>query len=282
MEETSKKCAAGYIGYRVCLDNRELMSIMIDFAILQLRFLADLSQSKGRENELALIPESLVKLPSQYIAQVATSFQQYLSPKQAEDAVKYATILLGSVKKLSVQVQMELVRISGAFIRASVQREESKQRRKIRSRKHAGSDDNDVAIDRRELNIFCSLDKNDHGVVVFASPVASEHLGPCLIRSFIAMDAVEGLDVEREHHFHKNMVQAEIVCELILHLWQHPSGDFKTSITSMGNDILAKFCSSVASSICIESYTSYQTMVDICDILDNHVCWMVSLCPGNN
>ena len=104
---------------------------MIDFAILQLRFLADLSQSKGRENELALIPESLVKLPSQYIAQVATSFQQYLSPKQAENAVKYAIILLGSVKKLSVQVQMELVRISGAFIRASVQREESKQRRKI-------------------------------------------------------------------------------------------------------------------------------------------------------
>ena len=149
------------------------MSIMIDFAILQLRFLADLSQSKGRENELALIPESLVKLPSQYIAQVATSFQQYLSPKQAENAVKYAIILLGSVKKLSVQVQMELVRISSAFIRASVQREEYKQRRKIRSRKHAGSDDNDVAIDRRELDIFCSLDKNDHGVVVFACPNSS-------------------------------------------------------------------------------------------------------------
>lgn len=90
--EPYKKYAAGLLGWNVCLDDRELMGKLVDFSILQLRFFADLSQRRGTDALLALIPESMVKLPSQYIALVAKSFHHCLSPTQAEAAVQYATI----------------------------------------------------------------------------------------------------------------------------------------------------------------------------------------------
>eukprot|EP00581_Thalassiosira_minuscula_P007282 CAMPEP_0183709898 /NCGR_PEP_ID=MMETSP0737-20130205/5843_1 /TAXON_ID=385413 /ORGANISM="Thalassiosira miniscula, Strain CCMP1093" /LENGTH=1734 /DNA_ID=CAMNT_0025938115 /DNA_START=280 /DNA_END=5484 /DNA_ORIENTATION=- len=262
------KCVAGLLGFDSCLDDPEVMANVIQFSLLQLRFLADLSKDG---TFLVFIPESMVKLPSQYIAHIATHYQRYLSPPQAEAAVKYATMILGSGRNnLSIQVQTELMRISGAFVRASVQRALAKQRRRYRGgRQHGSSGSDDDLIDRRSLDIYTSLDRNDHGVVVFASPTASKHLGPTLLKTFIAMEAVEGLDVEKDHNFHKNMVQGEI-CELILRLWMHPCGEFKRSIASLDSDVLARFFRSVAASISIETDTVYQTILDIRDILEHH------------
>ena len=135
VQDLYKRCAAGLIGYDTCLNDDAVMNNMVEFSILSLRFLADLSESRERSHEFALIPESLVKLPSNYIARVARSFQRRISPQQAEQAVTYATILLGSKQPLSIQVQTELMRISGAFISSNVQHEASLQRRKQRKGK---------------------------------------------------------------------------------------------------------------------------------------------------
>ena len=186
--------------------------------------------------------------------------------------MRYATILLGQ-SSLSVQVRTELLRITGAFINASVQHEARNQRRKLRRSKRSFDDEEDdgsFAIDYRKLEIYCSLNNKVHGAAVYSSPAASTHLGPNLVNTFIAMEAVEGLDVERENHMFKNMVQGEI-CELILRLWLHPSGQFKRSITSMRSDVLETFLKSVTSAVCIECDTSYQTILDVRDILESRV-----------
>ena len=267
VQDLYKRYAAGLLCYETCLNDDAVMNNMVEFSILSLRFLADLSESRERSHEFALIPESLVKLPSNYIARVARSFQRRISPQQAEQAVTYATILLGSKQPLSIQVQTELMRISGAFIASNVQHEASLQRRKQRKGK---SKDVVVAIDCRELDIYSTLNNKVHAAAVFASPVAAKQLGPNLVKTFIAMDAVEGIDVERENHMHKNQVQSE-VCELILRLWLHPSGDFKQSITSMSTETLETFVRSVSASICISVDFLYQTIMDVRDILEHQV-----------
>jgi len=269
VQDLYKRCAAVLLGYETCLNDNAVMNSMVEFSILQLRFLADLSESRERSHEFALIPEALVKLPSNYIARVARSFQRRISPQQAEQAVTYATILLGSKQPLSIQVQTELMRISGAFIASNVQHEASLQRRKQRKGKSKDEDD-ECAIDYRELDIYSTLNNKVHGSAVFSSPVAAKQLGPNLVKTFIAMDAVEGIDVERENHMHKNQVQSE-VCELILRLWLHPSGDFKQSITSMSTETLETFVRSVSASICISVDFLYQTIMDVRDILEHQV-----------
>ena len=265
-----RRFATGLVGFSF-LDDRETMERLLDFSILQLRFLADHSAA-GRDKEalLALIPESMLKLPAQYIARTARRFQRNLSPHQAEAAVEHATTLLSNLD-LSVQAQTELMRISGAFIEASVKREDSKQRRKLRPRRgRRRNEDDQIIMDMRELDIYSSLDRNDHGVVVFASPAASIRLGPSLINAFIAMEAVEGLDVEKDgSSFYKNMVQSEI-SELLLRLWMHPSGAFRQSIAKMPAQVLNTFLKSVAAGICIEFNTVFHIVLDICDVLENH------------
>lgn len=269
--EYLKRLGAAILGQEACLEDQELMKKVVEFCILQLRYLADLSEvsSNGGANLLALIPEHMAKQPAQFIAQMAKRFQNYLTPRQAEQAAEYSTRLLGSRAKLSIQVQTELMRISGAFIEASVSREAWKEGRKFRrnNRRGASRQEDEVIIDRRWLDIYSSLDKNDHGVVVFASPFLTKHLGPTLVETFTAMDAVEGLDVDKEHNFHKNMVQGEI-CELLLRLWYHPGGDFKTSISSLSGTILSRFIRSVTAAIGSTADFCFQSILDIKDLLE--------------
>ena len=269
--EYLKRLGAAILGQEACLEDQELMKKVVEFCILQLRYLADLSEvsSNGGANLLALIPEHMAKQPAQFIAQMAKRFQYYLTPRQAEQAAEYSTRLLGSRAKLSIQVQTELMRISGAFIEASVRREAWKEGRKFRrnNRRGASRQEDEVIIDERWLDIYSSLDKNDHGVVVFASPFLTKHLGPTLVETFTAMDAVEGLDVDKDRNFHKHMVQGEI-CELLLRLWYHPGGDFKTSISSLSGTILSRFIRSVTAAIGSTADFCFQSILDIKDLLE--------------
>ncbi|KAL9180251.1 hypothetical protein ACHAXT_008221 [Thalassiosira profunda] len=271
ISEASGRIVAGLLGWDTCLDDRDAMVRLVDFSLLQLRFVADLACQNSSCELLSVMPESMVKLPAQYISHVASHFQRHLTPIQAEDAVRYATVLLGSGVKLSVQVRTELMRISGAFVRASVNRAAARQMRKQRRPIRSGSLDGeeDDFIDRRDLDIYTSLDKNDHGVVVFASPVASKQLGPALVKTFVALEAVEGLDVEKEKDFFKNMVQQDLA-ELILRLWQHPSGEFRKSIVTLDASVLNRLFQCVAASISMDSDTVYQTILDVKDTLEAH------------
>ena len=86
--------------------------------------------------------------------------------------MRYATILLGQ-SFLSVQVRTELLRITGAFINASVQHEARNQRRKLRRTNRSFDDEEDdgsFAIDYRKLDIYCSLNNKVHGAAVYSSP----------------------------------------------------------------------------------------------------------------
>ena len=58
---------------------------------------------------------------------------------------------------------------------------------------------------------------------VFSSDVVAQQLCPALMHVFRAVDAVEGLDVDKEIHFDKHSVRA-VLAELMTHLWRHPAG----------------------------------------------------------
>lgn len=70
------------------MHDQDMMKSLVNFTLLQLRFLSDLCTCGNRVNELSLIPESMVKLPSQYIARIASSFQSSISPKQVSNPPK--------------------------------------------------------------------------------------------------------------------------------------------------------------------------------------------------
>ena len=266
--EVLKKIAGGALGQEACLDDRDLLNTVVSFSILQLQYLADLSTSRNAKSKkwLAVEPEHFAKLPAQFIAR----FQVCLTPRQAEQAAEFSTKLLGSEVILLVQVQVELIRIFNAFIRAGVQREAARQRRKRHSRSHhSRGEEEGVVIDNRWLNIYTSLDKKDHGAVVFSSPFVCEHLGPTLVQSFTAMDAVEGLDVEKENLFHKNIVISELT-DLLQRLWHHPNGFFRRSVALLNDEVLAGFVRAIVAAIGIATDSAYQSILDIRDILESN------------
>ena len=93
LPESHRRWAAAYLGWDFCLHDQDMMKSLVNFTLLQLRFLSDLCTCDNRVNELSLIPESMVKLPSQYIARIASSFQSSISPKQVSNPTQ-ANVLI--------------------------------------------------------------------------------------------------------------------------------------------------------------------------------------------
>jgi Ubiquitin-conjugating enzyme len=225
---------------------------------------------------------------------VAGRTPHLLKPFQGEAAVRYAIQILGegtsgisagngaSGHSFSPPVICELIRIAGAFVREGVRRarirEKSKPHRQGRAKKAPNVDttappDEDFeldVIDDRTLDIYNSFDKHDLGVTVFTNDFVAEHFCPVLMRSYIAMDAVEGLDVERENQFDKFVVKNEIA-NLLLRLWCHPNGASKKFLLESADDVLLnEFFSSVATALGFQMDYACQFIIDTRDIRIAH------------
>lgn len=274
------------IGWTTFLEDSSFIAMVTSFSLLQLRWLVALSQDKENTQRchlrgtdaFAVIPEWLCKLPAQWLAHVATRHPQLLKPYQADAAVEVATRLLqvsslvGSTT-LSPPVLTELIRIAGAFVRAGVQRalqkvkiQELKQRRGMMNRRSMEDDAVNDEVDERWLEIYLSFDAKDLGITVFANKYMLNNLCPTLISTFSALDAVEGMDVEREHDFDKFGVKFE-VAELLLRLWSHPGGEPRLSIVALNKEVVSTFASSVAAALGLSLDNALQQVRDVRSII---------------
>ena len=224
------------------------------------------------------------------LVDVAIYTPQLLQPHQGEAAVKFATEILqagtatvdtvGSKKSFSPPVLCELIRIAGAFVQEGVRRARAREKQKaqgsrargfkdISPKKKAEDFETDV-IDDRTLDIYHSFDARDLGVTVFTNHFVATQLCRTLMRSYMAMDAAEGMDVEREHHFEKFQVKHE-VADLLLRLWCHPNGESRTAILTDFDDVaMHEFSSSVAKALGFQLDQSCQFILDIRDIKTAH------------
>ena len=257
--------AGGFLGLEALLDDRELISEAVSFCTLQLRFVSDLVDRKDAAKVFTMLPEYIAKLPAHFIAHAALRHQTSISPLQGEQVIASATKLLGAGFGLSTTVQIDLISICSAFVKSGIQRAIARKKRggrRTRGSNSAASDEG--VIDRRELDIYTSLDRNDHGVTVFTSTFVANKLGPALIKSFVALNLAT-FDAEKENS-NKNQAQSDIA-DLILRLWAHPSGDCRRSITALCEEDLSDFLRSVCATIGIEMDCVFQSLFDITDII---------------
>lgn len=261
----AKLCTDALLGFNLFLDDPYFVQNVTSFCLLQLKWLVALSRDKTKPWALSLIPEWTCKLPSQWIATRAPT----LKPHEAEAAVSYSTQLLQvassdveALSPLSPPVMTGLVRISSSFVRAGVDR----ARRRVLAKRGRNRDDEDDVVDDRSLDIYHSFDARDPGVAVFANDYAMQNLAPTLVKVFCSLDAVEGLDIEREHNFDKFHVKGE-VANLLIQLWSHPSGMAKASIIQLDQLDLSRFASSVASAIGLLLDDSCLKLTDVREIL---------------
>jgi len=219
---------------------------------------------------------------------VAIYTPHLLQPHQGEAAVHHATRILKvgtSSVSFAPPVLCQLIRIAGAFIQEGVRRartrEKGKAHRLRRGRNFKNSDpspkdaseeedfERDL-IDDRALDIYHSFDSRDLGVTVFTNRFVTEQLCPTLMRAYMAMDAVEGMDVEREYHFEKFQVKHE-VADLLLRLWRHPNGESRSSLVANFNEVaMHEFASSVAGALGFQLDQSCQFILDVRDIRAAH------------
>lgn len=224
------------------------------------------------------------------LVDVAIYTPQLLQPHQGEAAVKFVTQILqvgtqrsdtlGSKRSFSPPVLCELIRIAGAFVQEGVRRARTREKQKTQGsrargfkdtppKKEAEDFETDV-IDDRTLDIYHSFDARDLGVTVFTNQYVATQLCRTLMRSYMAMDAAEGMDVEREHHFEKFQVKHE-VADLLLRLWCHPNGESRTAIMNDFDDVaMHEFSSSVAKALGFQLDQSCQFILDIRDIKTTH------------
>jgi ubiquitin-protein ligase len=73
-------------------------------------------------------------------------------------------------------------------------------------------------------------------------------LCPTLLKTFRALDHIEGLNVDAEASFDKFSVKVEIA-RLLIRLWRHPNGKCRQSIVDLPAEEICKFASSVAAAI---------------------------------
>jgi hypothetical protein len=180
----------------------------------------------------------------------------WLKPRQAEKAVEYATALLDYATSSSDSgkrsfsfspiVVTSLIQIISSFVQAGVTLARRRQQR--RRRWGFGSetgDDEHEAGDDRDLDVYSSFDQNDLGVAVFTNRVVQETLCPVLVRTFLAVDVVEGFDADRDDCFNKSSAKSQIA-ELLLRLWAHPSGECRQSVTSLSTAEILHFAASLS------------------------------------
>ena len=256
--------AGGLLGLETLLDDRELISEAVSFCTLQLRFVSDLVDRDDAAKVFAMLPEYIAKLPAHFIAHAALRHQTSITPLQGEHVIASTTKLLGAGLGLSTTVQIDLISICSAFFKSGIQKAIAREKRGGRRKRGSYSAPDEGVIDRRGLDIYTSLDRNDHGVTVFTSTFVANRLGPALIKSFVALNLAT-LDAEKENS-NKNQAQSDIA-DLILRLWAHPSGDCRRSITALSEEDLSAFLRSVCATIGIEIDCVFQSLYDIADII---------------
>lgn len=257
--QVSKSVVAARVGWITFLEDPELSSNMTDFCLLQLGWLVAVAQKE--KGGLASIPDWMCREPARWLSHLAYTAPHYLSHTQAEKAVEYATLLLefgGSNSKqydersfcFSPVVLTTLIEITSAFVQAGVHRARNKQR--SRGRAGAVADTQfDEPDDDRGLEVYLSFDKNDLGVIVFTNSIVREKLCPTLVRTFRAVDIVEGLDADRDADFSKFSAKSQIA-ELLLRLWWHPAGDCRASFATLSASEILLFASSLSSAITLD------------------------------
>ena len=281
LSERERSVTDAYLGWIAVLEDPEFVKILTSFSLLQLRWLTSVVDTRvqyigsgGPVLTFQLIPEWFCKLPAEWIAFAATRAASTISLADGVSSVECATRLLqlcnrqGDVERLSAPVITELIRIPGAFVRAGVDR--AKRRVRVKEyRKNRGrplAQQQRKAIDERTLDVYLSFDRNDLGVTVFTNKFVQMHLGPTLVETFCTMDAIEGMDVEREHNFDKFAVKGEIA-ELIMRLWRHPSGEARDAIRSVADATLGRFLSSIAAALGLIVDNACHQLMDVKDIL---------------
>jgi len=135
-----------------------------------------------------------------------------------------------------------LIQIASSFVQAGVGR--ARMRRSRHQRRGFGADFKDEPDDDRNLDVYLSFDRKDLGVTVFTNSIVREKLCPTLLRTFHAVDIVEGFDADRDDSFSKFSAKSQII-ELLLRLWAHPSGECRDSVASLPSSEILSFASSL-------------------------------------
>jgi hypothetical protein len=238
LTEASHKTSV-WLGYKVQMEEPEFVTNVTNFTLLQLKW-ALVQCKAGQQTN---IPDWIVKDPARWLAQVGRQIPHLLRQNHAEQAIECSTELLEvGQKSFSPIVMTCLLRIATAFVYAGVHR--ARQRQNNRTRRW-GKNGSDQEFDSRDPSIYHSFDKNDLGVIVFTNRLVCTRLCPTLIRTFVTLDVVEGLDMDREYDFDKFSVKNEIA-DLLLRLWSHPNGECRQSIV---NDVKPAEFQSFASSL---------------------------------
>ena len=276
LSEQEKVSSDAVMGWTAFLKDSEFVKVVTKFSMLQLHWLNSVAESSSAAAIFSIVPEWFCKLPAEWVAFVATQAPSSLSLTEGEAAVECSTRILQLVNEtrkrgclFTPPVITELIRIPGAFVRSGVNRARWKAKVALdrkSSRRPGTSREVEEAIDDRDLDIYSSFDRNDLGVTAFTNKYVLKHLGPTLISTFSSLDAVEGADVEREHHFDKFQVKSE-VAELILRLWCHPSCEAKDSIVACEASELSRFVSSLAAAVGLVLDNALHRLTDVRDVL---------------
>ena len=283
-DEKVKRSIDAMLGWETLLRDPELLRTVTKLSILQLKWLASVAEeklfvqgNKQADSVCYVIPEWFCKLPAEWISFVASRAPSTLSVVDGEVAVEVATRLLhiGTEfpgQSFSPTVITELIRIPGAFVRAGVARAKS-----LMAAKHAKSlrgkaiDERrsaiqDYIVDERSCDFDIALDRNGLGTTAFTNSYVQTRLSSTLLLTYSALDAVEGVNVEREHAFDKFHVKGEVT-ELLLRLWNHPCGGAKYAVTNCPQEDLSAFVTSLASAIGLQMDDSCLKLLDVREIL---------------
>jgi hypothetical protein len=242
-----------WFGYDAFLVDPAWLNIMAPFALTQLQWV--LSMAKASQN-LSMIPDWFVKEPARWLAYMARRVPASLPTHQADAAIDVVTQLLdvgsdsdSSSMLFSPLVLTELIHVASAFVNSGIKRTQKYSRRR-----HGGgstSEDDHESKDDEDLddpNIYTSLDKSNLGIAVFANQRVGNELCPTLLKTFQAVDHIEGLNVDSEASFDKFSVKVEIA-RLIIRLWNHPNGECRESISRLHPGEISAFASSMSAAI---------------------------------
>ena len=283
VDERAKASVDALLGWETVLQDPELVRAVTKLSILQLKWLASVAETslarkadESFDTVFSVVPEWFCKLPSEWIAFVATRAPKVLSVSDGEAAVECATMLLHLGSELQGQdfsppVITELIRIPGAFVRSGVARARAsmaaKHAKKMRGRPLAEQQTamQNFVVDERTCEVDITQDRNGLGTTAFTNSFVQDRLSSTLLSTFSALDAVEGVNVEREHAFDKFNVKGE-VAELLLRLWSHPAGGAKLAVSGCPPEELAVFVSSVVSAIGLQVDDSCLKLLDIREI----------------
>jgi hypothetical protein len=260
--DTCKSVVASWLGWKTFLEDPDLASNLTDFALTRLGWLVAVAQKK--DTNLTMIPGWMCKEPALWLSHLAKTSPFLLTPIQAEKAVEYATMLLdlgGSSSNPSEEdcfsfspvVLTALIEIASGFVEAGVRLARDKQRHRHNRGRGRADDPSelDEPDDDRGLDVYLSFDKNDLGVTVFTNQIVREKLCPTLLRTFRAVDVIEGLDADRDDSFSKFSAKSQIA-ELLLRLWSHPAGDCRESFAAVPSGEILSFASSLASVVAVD------------------------------